>query len=95
MIELFDARKRPLLRARLSGDERIELSAAGGERPWIPARVEIESLTDGSTVRVTLSGATDRRISDQAFDFEAIARTYGVARIERLEVRPIPAQPGR
>lgn len=95
-VELFDARRRPVIVADLSQHEPVRQFEDGRPAPLLAGRVHINQLEQQTELRLLLRGMQDggpkseRPISDSAFDFAAIASTFNIQKAGDLDTAPPP-----
>lgn len=92
-VEVFDARERLQIVSELSGEGRVTLTRAFGERPRLPKRVIIRHIPSEAHLELGIGAMRDGPIDPAAFDFDALVRQFGVKRIERLVDDSIAATP--
>ncbi|MBX3387310.1 MAG: hypothetical protein KF768_12130 [Phycisphaeraceae bacterium] len=92
-IELWDANRRRVVVAELEGDERAEIMDRPvlGHRPRMPARVSVLPEGSEAQIRLSLSDVSDQRVSDRAFELDALLKNFSV---EPADVRDLDAADG-
>ncbi len=80
-IELWSEQRELVAVAQLEGDERAEIKNRPnfGYRPRMPQRVSVNPVGSEAEIRLWLSDITDERISERAFSFDDIVRTFSVS----------------
>lgn len=95
-VELYDARRKPVIVADLSQHEAVRQFEDGRPSPLLAGRVHINQLEQQTELRLLLRGMQDggpkseRPISDSAFDFAAIASTFNIEKAGDLDSAPPP-----
>lgn len=96
-IELFDAGQHPIVIADLEMYDYIPISGIGGGGPRVAKRIHVLDVPSGTEVRLTLDAPEEgtRRVSDDAFNFEALRRALGADEVIDLD-EPVRAggEPG-
>lgn len=90
-IEIFDARREPILHARHEGFESVEitrdLKGVRVSQIRVPSRIHITHLPTQTEVRMTLTGVRDGPVSDKAFDLDELLRRNQIERVIDLDKR--------
>ncbi|MBL8763194.1 MAG: hypothetical protein JNM07_02865 [Phycisphaerae bacterium] len=88
-VELFDARDEVEVVADLRDYDFVSLRGDGSIAPRAPGLIWALHVPTGASVRLYLSAHEDgaRRISPEAFDFEALSRRFAVERVIQEDER--------